>query len=221
MQNYKNEILFLIFTIPATIVLLLFIATYSTKQPSEVNNANASSYLATITVNPSPTPQPTITPSPSPIPTIDWGGEKISAYITFYGWPDNTPSGNAIAYPNSRYSQTLHNWASGIGTFNDPLTIATDPSFLAIGTKIYIPLLQKYGIVEDLCEGCVNNVQESGRNHIDVWMESNDNHSQSLVACQHYWTRQISTVVIHPSHNLPVNSLPLFNKDTGECLKTI
>jgi hypothetical protein len=70
------------------------------------------------------------------------------AYLTFYGYWDNTPPGSAIAYPQ------IHKTAGGTGTYADPITFATDKSELAPGTIIYVPRVEKYFIMEDDCEEC-------------------------------------------------------------------
>lgn len=43
---------------------------------------------------------------------------------------------------------------SGSGTYSDPVTIATAPGELNQCEIIYIPLLTKYGRVEDSCAQC-------------------------------------------------------------------
>jgi hypothetical protein len=50
--------------------------------------------------------------------------------VTLYGWPDNSPPGNAIAYPADEGYPTIHNVASGTGTYADPITYATDQAEL-------------------------------------------------------------------------------------------
>ena len=36
--------------------------------------------------------------------------------VTLYGWPDNSPPGNGIAFPANSGSPTIHNAAGGTGT---------------------------------------------------------------------------------------------------------
>jgi hypothetical protein len=84
----------------------------------------------------------------------------VIAYTTAYTWYDNTPPGSAdIAFAKSYGYPTVHEKAGGIGTYEDPITIAvghvlqdgtSTPDF-APGTRFYIPNLRKYFIVEDLC----------------------------------------------------------------------
>jgi hypothetical protein len=41
----------------------------------------------------------------------------VQQRLTFYGWPDNDPPGNAIAYPHSRFPSAVHDNAGGTGTY--------------------------------------------------------------------------------------------------------
>ena len=46
----------------------------------------------------------------------DAGAPRTQAvYMTFYGWPDNSPPGDAIAYAKSDGFPTVHNGAGGTG----------------------------------------------------------------------------------------------------------
>src|SRR5438094_683071 len=49
-------------------------------------------------------------------------GSTITTLVTFYGWADNDPPGDGIAYP------TRHTAAGGVGSYDDPITVATDPT---------------------------------------------------------------------------------------------
>src|SRR5215470_19654007 len=53
-------------------------------------------------------------------------------FLTFYGWWDNTPPGNDIAYPK------IHSGAGGKGTFADPITFATSTAEMPKGTKVWV-----------------------------------------------------------------------------------
>jgi len=108
------------------------------------------------TASPTKTPSQTITPNPTPTatpnPTVQ--GKTTSVYTTYYGWNDNNPPGTDIAYPKSSYATSNHNTAGGTGTFDDPVTFAADPNIFTPGTKIYVPYIKKYIIMEDKCAGC-------------------------------------------------------------------
>jgi hypothetical protein len=170
-----------------------------------------------------PTQKPSLTATntstPKPTPTIDpfEGLEKEEFYITFYGWPDNTPSGNGIAFPKSQFDNSLHEHAGGSGEYTDPITFASDPDRISVGKIYYVPYLQKYIVMEDVCTGCIRN-WEDGKPHLDIWMESDNANTESLIACQGKLTRRSTTVIIDPPGNLPVSKLPLFDKINAECM---
>lgn len=131
--------------------------------------------------------------------------------MTFYGWPDNSPPGNSIAYP------TLHKGAGGIGTYADPITFASSKDLFKPGTKLYIPSLKRYVIMEDNCVDCVKDAKK-GITHIDVWLDSNSKFKKQVLACEDKLTPDGSVkVVSNPPNNEPVVSTPLFNTSTGKC----
>ena len=72
--------------------------------------------------------------------------------ITFYGFPDNDPPSKDIAFP------AIHAQAGGTGTFDDPITAAVatpeNGGRITPGTRLYVPSLQKYLIIEDSCASC-------------------------------------------------------------------
>jgi len=150
-------------------------------------------------------------------PTIQDSANYINAYITFYGWVDNDPSGRSIAYPNGRFPLSLHSEASGTGTYDDPITFASDPDAWAIGTILYVPYLKKYIIMEDWCSQCVINWQEHKKHHIDIWMESGQQFKDEVLECENYWTKKSASVEINPLPDREVDTTSLFDKSKGEC----
>jgi 3D (Asp-Asp-Asp) domain-containing protein len=75
---------------------------------------------------------------------------------TAYADQDNDPPGsNAIAFPKSDGYPTVHNGTGGTGTCADPITIAADPRDFPPGTKLYVPSMKFYGVVEDTCANCI------------------------------------------------------------------
>lgn len=147
---------------------------------------------------------------PVTTPTPPTGTTTIKS-ITFYGWPDNSPPGPAIAYPG------LHKQAGGTGTFADPVTFATAPKEFVPGTKLYVPYLSKYVIMEDSCADCTSDWNK-GVTHIDIWMNSNANFKKQVLACEDKYTENNMTVIVNPPSNETVNATPLFNTSTGKCL---
>ncbi len=126
---------------------------------------------------PAPAPAPTPTPTPTPAPT---GSEvDITAYVTSYGWPDNSPPGDAISNP------VIHQTAGGTGTYADPITLAVAYSGstleYAAGTSFYIPNVRRYFIVEDTCSGCYTHTPSGDTAHVDMWVGGDASSSTSDV----------------------------------------
>ncbi len=87
-----------------------------------------------------------------PVPAA--ASSRTDVFVTSYTWFDNTPSGAAVI------SHTvLHKAAGGTGTYADPVTIAVGHSWktgqdvldIPSGTRIYLPDVRRYFIVEDTC----------------------------------------------------------------------
>jgi hypothetical protein len=126
----------------------------------------------------------------------------IDQYVTFYGWPDNDPPGNGIAYPG------LHKAAGGTGTYADPITFATDPTEWKPGTILYLPYLKRYVIMEDSCAECITD-WKTRKYHIDIWLESNGSFDSQVLACENTLTRAKTSVEIDPPPDRPVDATPL------------
>ena len=160
-----------------------------------------------------PTRKPTIEPTQSSSETT----QTKNVQITYYAWGDNDPPNSSqIAYPHNRYPASLHDQAGGIGTYDDPITFATDPNEFAIGTKLYIPYIKKYVIMEDWCAGCVDNWNNE-EYHIDIWLNSNDSFTNELNACAHALTRRNTVIEVDPPAGKPVNTSLLFDMKYGSC----
>jgi hypothetical protein len=145
-------------------------------------------------------------------------------FLTFYGWWDNTPPGGDIAYPK------IHSTAGGKGTYSDPITFATSTAELAAGTKVYVPRVKKYFIMEDSCEECSADWSGQGPNggpglrHIDLWLGGKNGSPFDAINCEdaltHYNTDNtpvLEPVIVSPSSSEVVDSTPLFNESTGAC----
>lgn len=131
----------------------------------------------------------------------------VRATITFYGWPDNTPPGNAIAHP------VIHQVASGAGTYCNPTTFATESANNAripYGTKIYVTAIKQYFVREDLCapSGPTSGSGSHGCTKLwfDLWIGGNA-HSNfaSLIRCERKLTPATKTnVIVDPPDRLAV-----------------
>lgn len=150
--------------------------------------------------------------------------------VTLYGWPDNSPPGNAIAYPKSDGNPTLHNVASGVGTYSNPITYATDKSELKVGTRVYYPYLHRYFIMEDDCVECDQDWTGHGPDggphlyHIDLWIGGKGGNAMDAIDCEDGLTMSTasgapmnSDFILNPPNNLPVSSAPLFDTTTNAC----
>jgi 3D (Asp-Asp-Asp) domain-containing protein len=206
--------LFLVFILLASSGIYTASRLTNQKYTSSISQTSSSETQYKKSITPTPSPTPTIKPTPTPYTFQGLSTEKF--YITFYGWPDNTPPGNEIAFPNHTNSETIHGTTGGVGSYSDPITFASDPDFINPGTIYYVPYLHKYIIMEDLCVTCVENWNNSLK-HIDIWMDSGAEFKQKLVDCQNKWTRRAEFVVTQPTSSLPVDLNPIFDKQSGEC----
>src|SRR3989338_3558306 len=186
---------------------------------SESDN-NPTPSLSTPAAIPTPSKSPATTSPNNPTPSPSINAEYVDVYVTYYGWHDNAPSGNKIASPKKYFNEAKHDTAGGKGTYDDPITFASDKELFEVGTVLYVPYIKKYIVMEDQCSTCEDNYDD-GRKHIDIWMSSNDDYEDELYECQRYWTRNKTKVEINPPKNREVNLAPLFDKENGECLKTI
>jgi hypothetical protein len=143
--------------------------------------------------------------------------------VTLYGWPDNSPPGNAIAYPENEGYPTIHDVASGTGTYADPITFATDEAELPVGTIVYYPYLHRYFINEDDCTECDEDWTGSGPDggpnlyHIDLWINGQNGNSNDVINCEDNLTQNSESVISDPPSTEPVDTTPLFDSSTDTC----
>lgn len=146
------------------------------------------------------------------------------AFFTFYGWWDNTPPGGDIAYPK------IHDTAGGVGSYTDPITFAAATAAAPAGTKIWVPRVKKYFIMEDGCDECNQDWNGAGPNggpklyHFDLWLGGQGGNPFDAINCEdaltHYNTDGSATledVVIDPPSTEPYDSTAVFNTQTGAC----
>jgi len=154
----------------------------------------------------------------APVPA--GAASRVQAFVTLYGYVDNSPPGRAIAHP------CIHRHAGGTGTFADPVTFATDVQELGWCTRIYVPYLRRYFVHEDECTECDRSWRRLHRYRFDAWAggdaRSLDQPERgALLACESRWTRGSSIrdpanpeVLVDPPANLPVTAAPLFRPPT-------
>ena len=147
-------------------------------------------------------------------------GTTVKAFMTLYGYADNSPPGTAIAHP------CLHRTAGGVGTYANPVTFATDVNELGWCQIIYVPYMKRYFIHEDECSQCDTNWNDSHLYRFDMWAGGDAGSRRppergALRACESTWTRADSvtdpanpTIMIDPPAGLPVTTTPIFSGST-------
>ncbi len=140
--------------------------------------------------------------------------QPITAYVTSYGYNDNDDGAghygtDVIAYPG------LHQHATeDLGTFDHPTTFATDPREFTPGTKIYVPHLRKYFVMEDGCVECTAD-WNNRKYHVDLWMGPSALQPEpALDDCEAAITGNFQ-IIPTPAPDLPVDTTPMFSD--GRC----
>jgi hypothetical protein len=153
-----------------------------------------------------------------------------SVYITWYGFNDNScqvesqHDCNTIAFPKSDGWKVKHEVATeGKGTYDDPITFATaakddgSKAEFAPGTRIYVPSVHKYFMMEDQCYECGKEFWGSHHaRHVDLWMgPSYGSSDKPLMSCEDKLTlgdtyKGTGVIIANPSKNHPVDQSPLF-----------
>jgi len=161
-------------------------------------------------------------PSAAGSPTPGAGADPvITTYVTYYGWFDNSPPGCDTAFGGC---------AGGAGTFANPITFATDKAEIPVGTKIYVPAVQKYFVMKDDCVQCdqdwTSRTSDGGPKfrHIDLWIGGKGGNKTDVINCEDSLTQSTSAgkpkqtqVMENPASNLKVSSKPLYNSSTNTC----
>lgn len=159
----------------------------------------------------------------------------VGVYVTWYGYNDNSGqtetqhSSNEIAYPQMDQYNTLHNVATfDLGTYDHPITFAAPSNAISsglfpVGSEIYIPLFQKYFIMEDLCadtnpKGC----QMGAPYHADLWLGPQQPVSGAiaidLTNCEISMTPTAKVnAIVNPPNTLMVDTSSIFDPTTGSC----
>jgi hypothetical protein len=142
----------------------------------------------------------------------------VQAFMTLYGYVDNSPPGTDIAHPCG-----TRRGAGGTGTYADPITFATDVDELPWCEIIYVPYMERYFIHEDECSECDHDWKAYGRYRFDMWAggDAASVHrpeKRALLHCESTWTRGNSfkdpnnpIITLDPPSDLPVISIPIFS----------
>jgi hypothetical protein len=143
-------------------------------------------------------------------------GSTWHPFTTFYAAGDNDPANSrTIAYPKSSGNPTVHDAAGGIGTWANPVTFATDPRELAPGTRIYVPRLRKYFVMEDQCRSCTRAWNNGRKRQIDLW--AGPYAGAAIVRCEYALTLSPGDeqVIVHASAGRPVDLRPIYSPTRG------
>lgn len=152
--------------------------------------------------------------SPNTDKAVTGDSQTMSVNITSYGFNDNDDGeGNygtaAMAYPGLHDEPT-----EGSGTYDDPITFATDENEMAPGTRIYVPFLQKYFVMEDGCVECSDDA-EKGIKHVDLWMgPASSQPEPALDDCEASITKT-ADIIVNPGSSEPVDKTSMFSG--GKC----
>ena len=141
-------------------------------------------------------------------------------HITFYAAYDNDPLGSReIAYPGAlpRHAQAT----ADLGTYDHPITLASDQRWLPIGTRVYVVSLHKYYIMEDECVSAVNEYSANRTKHIDLYLSDSTN--SRVIAAEEEATGNADAtraIVVNPPASLPVDTTPLYSDAGGSVYAT-
>lgn len=145
----------------------------------------------------------------------------VDAYVTYYGWYDNTPPGCATAYSGC---------ATGTGTYRDPITFASYQKEFPVGTIVYYPTVEKYFRMGDECQECQADWTGKGPDggphlyHLDLWIGGKGGNEFDVINCEDGLTQGmpngaplLTPLILNPPAGLPTSTEPLFNTRTNHC----
>jgi hypothetical protein len=132
----------------------------------------------------------------------------IHVGMTAFSWFDSDPPG----VPDTD-NPVLHRTAGGQGTFADPITaaISGDPGHMAYpaGTKMYVPGIQRYVIIEDSGQDPGPAGTQAG---LSVWVDGRDGTQAAVEDCEDAVTGSGKVVAqLNPPPDEPVMAGPLFS----------
>jgi hypothetical protein len=131
--------------------------------------------------------------------------EVVSSYVTFYGFDDNDDGNPSHLFTDVISNASVHRSANeDLGTFDRPGTLATDKNFLTPGTRVYVPALERYYVMEDTCVECSEDWSRD-KLHIDLYVSGT---GPELAACEDRLTMESTDIIIDPPSNLPVRAGP-------------
>jgi hypothetical protein len=145
----------------------------------------------------------------------------VEVYATYYGWYDNTPPGCATAYSGC---------AGGTGTYQHPITFASDKREFPTGTILYYPTIEKYVRMGDDCQECDQDWSGKGPDggprlhHVDLWIGGQGGNEFDVINCEDALTQGtpsgaplLTPFIVNPPADMPVSTEPLFDSATNHC----
>jgi hypothetical protein len=127
--------------------------------------------------------------------------EVVSTYVTFYGFDDNDDGNPTHLGTNIISHAVVHASATeDEGTYDRPGTLAADTGFLPPGTKVYVPALQRYYVMEDTCVECSEDWLQN-KPHVDLYVSGS---GEELAACEDRLTMEQARIIVAPPIGLPV-----------------
>jgi hypothetical protein len=145
----------------------------------------------------------------------------VQVYATYYGWYDNTPPGCATAYSGC---------AGGTGTYQHPITFASDKREFPVGTVLYYPTIEKYVRMGDDCQECDQDWSGKGPDggprlhHVDLWIGGQGGNEFDVINCEDALTQGtpsgaplLTPFIVNPPADMPVSTEPLFDSVTNHC----
>jgi Ricin-type beta-trefoil lectin domain len=145
----------------------------------------------------------------------------VQVYATYYGWYDNTPPGCATAYSGC---------AGGTGTYQHPITFASDKREFPVGTILYYPTIEKYVRMGDDCQECDQDWSGKGPDggprlhHVDLWIGGQGGNEFDVINCEDALTQGtpsgaplLTPFIVNPPADMPVSTEPLFDSATNHC----
>lgn len=139
------------------------------------------------------------------------GEVRRSGFITGYTY-HSTGGSTAIAHSSAWNPDTIHHTVGGVGTYEDPITLATDPKIYKPGTRFYLPHVKRYFIVEDTCGACGGKYDR-----IDMWLGGTKADKESDTLKCAYSVTGTYDFIVNPKKGYPVNSGSIFNSATDTC----
>jgi 3D (Asp-Asp-Asp) domain-containing protein len=127
--------------------------------------------------------------------------DVLSSYVTFYGFDDNDDGDPTHLGTDIISHALIHASATeDDGTYDRPGTLATDTRLIPPGTKVYVPALKRYYVMEDTCVECSEDWLNN-KPHVDLYVSGT---GDKLAACEDRLTMESAKIILAPPAGLPV-----------------